>query len=101
MSVGVENIKKVGTLLKLGVIAILQEVAKDGFQATDILAPLKSKTFNDALQPVLLGYKDVLSEAADLGPLEIFGLAQSAYSSWGDIKTELDLALAKTKVVKG
>lgn len=100
MSLGVSNIMAVGKLAKLGAISILQGVAKDGFQASDLLAPLNSSTFNAALQPVIANYKEVLKEAADLGPMEIFSLAQGAYSGWSDIKTELDLALAKIESMK-
>lgn len=98
---GTDNIKAVGKVVKLGTIAILQAVAKDGFQASDLFAPLSSGEFNKALEPVVSGYKEILTEASDLGPMELFGLAQSAYAGWGDVKTELDLALAKIKKAKG
>lgn len=100
MSAGIMNIMAIGKLAKHGAIAILQAVAKDGFQGTDLFAPLNSQQFQAALQPVIANYKEVLKELADLGPMEILSLGQAAYVGWMDIKTELDLALAKVNALK-
>lgn len=101
MSVGVENIKNVGSLVKLGAIAICQGISKDGFQGTDLFAPLKSNLFMNAATPVIANWEKVLEEAADLGPLEILGLAQGMYLGYLDVQTEAKLALKKINDLKG
>lgn len=97
MQAGVQNIKNLGSLIKLGAIAIAQAVGKDGFQPVDLLAPLNSAEFNAAVKPVIAGYKDLIIELSDIGVSEGLDLLQSAYRGWKDLKTELDVAAAKLK----
>lgn len=98
---GTANIRKLGTLMKLGAIAICQGIAKDGFQPADLLAPLNSPSFLGAVQPVVDGYKEIIIEASELGYMDVFGLAQAAWAGWEDVQTELSLATAKVKEMKG
>lgn len=94
---GVENIKAAGRLLKFAGIAIAQEIAKDGFQPIDLLAPLKSNEFNAALQPVVKNYKELVIELSDISWQEGLDLVQGAYKGYKDLKTEIDLAANKLK----
>lgn len=94
---GVQNIKNLGSLLKLGVIAVVQAVARDGFQPTDLFAPLSSAEFNERLKPVIAGYKEIIHEIADISFGEGVELVQGALSGLKDVYTEVKVASAAMK----
>lgn len=94
---GVKSVKNLMSLGKLGVISILQAASKDGFQASDLLAPLGSQTFLQSLGHAIDDFAGVLPELGELDMWEGIELGQHAYACWMDIKTELDLAIASSR----
>lgn len=94
---GVQNIKALGSMLKLGSIAIVQAVGKDGFQPTDLLAPIQSAEFNASIKPVLAGYKDLMHEISDLKFDETVDLVISLARGLKDVYTEVKVASDKIK----
>lgn len=97
---GVESVKSLISLAKLGWISVLQAVAKDGFQAADLLAPLSSPTFQEQAVHILEDFAKVIPELSDLDVWDGIEIGKHAYACWADLKTELNLASAKMKVAK-
>jgi len=97
---GVVNTKTLITLVKLGAISVLQQVAKDGFQPVDLIAPLGSKQFQDTLEANLTSFVKVIPELTELDMWDGAELGKHAYAAWLDVKTELHLAADKMKVLK-
>ena len=97
---GVQSIKNVMSLGKLGAISIIQAIAKDGFQAKDIVAPLSSPTFMAAAEHAVADFAMVLPEWNDLDMWDGVELGKHAYVCWLDIKTELKAASSVMKIKK-
>lgn len=95
---GLTHTKKAISTAKIGVIAILQEVAKDGFQFSDFTAPLKSPIFLKHYQETVGRLEDVILECSDLDFMEKVELGKHLYDCGKDISTDLKLAV---KAIKG
>lgn len=89
---GVNSIKNIMSMGKIGVISVIQAAAKDGFQARDVLAPLSSQTFLDAAARTVDDFASVLPEWNELDVWDGIELGKHAYACWVDIKTELSHA---------
>lgn len=94
---GVTSIKSVMSLGKLGVISVIQAIKKDGFQARDIVAPLGSPTFQNAMASAIDDFALVLPEWGDLDIWDGIEIGKHAHSCWIDIKTELNVAALEMK----
>ena len=94
---GVQNVKDLMSLAKVGAISVLQAVSKDGFQTSDLLAPLGSSTFQAMAADSLSKFQQVIPELADLDVWDGVEIGKHAFVCWNDIKTELALATIKMK----
>lgn len=94
---GVKSTKKLMSVAKLGAISILQQIAKDGWQATDLLAPVKSPTFVSALQDAAEDFVSALPEVMELDFWDGIELSKHGWAIWDDLKTEWKLAAEKIK----
>lgn len=94
---GVVSIKNLMTTGKIAAIAVLQAVAKDGFQASDLLAPISSPSFVARLETTLVDIRNVIPELSELDFSDGLEIGKHAWGCWADLKTELALAQATMK----
>lgn len=97
---GVTSIKNVMSLGKLGAISIIQAIKKDGFQAKDVIAPITSPTFQNALAAAIDDFAMVLPEWNDLDFWDGLEIGKHAIACWSDIRTELSIASSELKLKK-
>lgn len=81
-------------LTKVIVLNIVREIAKDGFQVSDIGAFLKSGEFEKALQEAIAGADKVLGEVSNLSLMDDLSLARYVYNMAMDIVGEVKAAKA-------
>ena len=94
---GVASVKNLMSLGKLAAVSTLQAIAKDGFQAADLLAPLSSETFQSAAAHAIDDFASVLPELNEMDMWDGIEIGKHAFACWNDIKTELAIAIAKIK----
>lgn len=94
---GVSSIKQLMTTGKHGAIAVLQGIAKDGFQLKDLAAPLGSPTYMVSLQESAGRFRLAMAEGSELDFWDNIEIAQHAWVCWKDIATEGRLAIQKIK----
>lgn len=92
---GVVSIKNLMTTGKIAAIAVLQAVAKDGFQVSDLLAPLSSPTFQGRVETAVLDFRNVIPEISELDVWDGLEIGKHAWACWADLKTEFELAQGK------
>lgn len=73
---GVDNVKEVLELMFLIVTPILEEIKKDGFQPSDLLAFLDDPAFRDHLVAAVVNINELPSEIKNIGMLETFELGR-------------------------
>lgn len=105
---GIQNIKDVQKLSKLVTIAILKKVVADGFQASDLLAPLAEPEFKATLAEAVKDITLVPSEAKDIDLAEGMELGQTSMTDAVDIlkvigigNSNLDNVIKILEFVKG
>lgn len=91
---GTKETKEVVTLGKVVTLAILAEVKKDGFQAKDLGAFLKSPEFEAAVRPAVENVELVGPELAELDFFDGLDLGKHTYACITDI---LDAVKATVK----
>ena len=92
---GTANTEEVLNVVKVAVLAVLQEAKRDGWQPKDLGAFLKSSAFEAALAPAL---KDVGLVPAELTELDFFDglrLARYGYGVMDDVLDALKGAIKK------
>lgn len=94
---GIQHTKNLISLGKIGVIAILQDVQRNGFQFSDLAAPMKSPTFLQHYSEAIKHLEDVVLEVGELEFMEKVELAKHFYDCGKDISTDLKLAVAAIK----
>jgi hypothetical protein len=92
---GVSSIKNLMTTGKIAAISVIQAVAKDGFQASDLLAPLSSPSFQARLESAIIDFRGVIPEISELDVWDGLDIGKHAWACWADLKTEFELAQAK------
>lgn len=97
---GVSSVKKLMTTTKFGAIAIFQAVAKDGIQASDFLAPLRSKQFQESFKTAITDVVHSLPELTDLDTGEYFELGSHAWECFKDVRTEFRQAADKVRELR-
>ncbi len=97
---GVEAIEGCITVIKLAAISVLQSTQKDGFQYSDLFAPLQSATFQIELEKAKTRIVEILPEIEDVDFFDGFELGRFLVAAIADVKTELTPALVALKKFK-
>ena len=94
---GTKETKDCLYLGKVVTLCILREVRKDGFQAKDLGAFLKSGEFEVAVKEAVTNIDQVLLEVAELDFFDGLDLGKYAYSMTNDILDEVKALAAQQK----
>lgn len=90
---GTEAIRLQMSTGKLAVISFLQAVSKDGFQGSDLLAPLNSPTFQAAVVSSVDNFVKAVQETKELDFGDNAAIVNHAWNCGKDIWTEAKIAL--------
>lgn len=92
---GTKETKELLYLVKCITLPIVREAKKDGFQATDILAFVKSPEFEAAVMPAVDGAELIDDEFAEIDVLDGLSLGKYVYGLVMDIVEEVRAAQKK------
>lgn len=92
---GVQALTQLINTVKVGSIAILQQVQKDGFQGGDILAPMESQVFQTEFKKAKSEFTKCLPELLELDGGDFWDLGMVFYGVYKDMRTEWKPAFQK------
>lgn len=97
---GIDNIKSVMTIGKLGVISMIQKLPTDGVTIKALTAPLQSEIFLTTLEKQGDSLLKFLPELSELDMVEKMKIGKHGFDCWCDIKLEWSEAMKKIRMKK-